>query len=262
MKYFIFCLCVLIQYTVYSQAHPDRHSTNLNDSWLSCQMSPNPNPIRGNSHWIMYNLGDTYSLQKSNIWNFNVPERINSFDNQAWSLTRLPGRTEDGLKDVIIDISVNGTIWTEWGRFTIPKAPASGFYQGASGPDFSGKVARYILITAVSNHGGSCFGLSEVRFNGTVATVNPTNDILDNVTIKAIPNPFAQQTTIAISGMPSGDITLDLSDITGRQVKSFTFHIKNSSEEITLQRDGLPSGMYTLKVTKNDAVKTIKLQIQ
>jgi hypothetical protein len=118
----------------------------------------------------MYNLGDTYSLNKSTIWNLNVPERINSFDNQAWSLTRLPGRAEDGMKDIIVDISINGTTWTEWGRFTIPKAPASGFYQGISGPDFLGKIAKYVLITGVSNHGGPCYGLSEIKFIGTVAT--------------------------------------------------------------------------------------------
>jgi hypothetical protein len=262
MKYHILLIFFFTNNVLFSQAFPDRHSTNLEDCWLSCQTSANPNPARSQSHWIMYNLGDTYSLNKSTIWNLNVPERINSYDNQAWSVSRLPGRTEDGMKDIIIDISVNGTTWTEWGRFTIPKASASGFYQGVPGPDFLGKVAKYILITGVSNHGGPCFGLSEIKFNGTVVTVNSSSDLMDGVMISAAPNPLTQVTTIQLSGLPSGEISIDISDITGRQVKSFTHHVRNNTEEFILNRDGLPSGLYTLKVTKNDAVKTIKIQIQ
>lgn len=42
--------------TLFSQAYPDRHSTNLTDGWLSCNATTNPNPVRGGGHWIMYNL--------------------------------------------------------------------------------------------------------------------------------------------------------------------------------------------------------------
>lgn len=261
MRYILLIISLQWNIPIFSQAFPERHSTNLSDSWLSCQTTANPNPARSTSHWIMYNLGDTYSLNKSTIWNLNVPERINSYDNQAWSISRLPGRTKDGMKDIIIDISINGTTWTEWGRFTIPKAPASGFYQGVSGPDFLGKIAKYILITGVSNHGGSCYGLSEIKFNGTVATVNSIPDILEGVTMSASPNPFTQQTVILLTGLPPGEISVDISDITGRQVKSFLHQVKNITEELIVQRDGLPSGLYTFKVIKNDRVKTIKIQI-
>lgn len=262
MKFWIFTIFSLYSSHIIAQAFPDRHSTNLTDSWHSCQTAANPNPVRGNTHWIMYNLGDTYSLNKSTIWNFNVPERVNSFDNQAWSLSRLPGSTEDGMKDIVIDISMNGTTWTEWGRFTVPKANASGFYQGTPGPDFQGKIARYILITGITNHGGSCFGISEIKFNGTVVTINPTKDLMEEVAISASPNPFSQQTIVTFSGLTPGDIRAELSDITGRLVKSFVFNIKNTSEEIIINRDGLPAGIYTFTIIKNESLKSIKLQIQ
>ncbi|MBP6540934.1 MAG: hypothetical protein KA234_11430, partial [Saprospiraceae bacterium] len=65
---------------VMAQGYPDRHSTGLGDGWLSCQEAANPNPIRGNGHWIMYNLGHNYAMTTSTIWNFNTPERINSYN--------------------------------------------------------------------------------------------------------------------------------------------------------------------------------------
>ncbi len=256
---FCFTCCFLVE--IYSQAYPDRHSTNLSDSWLSCQTSSNPNSARGNGHWIMFNLGDIYSLTSSKIWNFNTPERINTYDNQPWSISRLPGKLEDGMKDMIIDISLNGVTWQEWGRFTLPKGPGSSFYQGVSGPDFGGKLARFVLITAVSNHGGNCYGLGEIKFNGTIATTSPVDDAAPNVEIIAIPNPFSDQTTISFNGLAMGKVNFELYNIMGKQLKSLNYMIKTEKDELQLSADDLYSGIYFLKLIQKDFSKTIKLEV-
>ncbi len=129
-----------------SLLYPDRHSTNAHDGWISCQESANPNPIHGNSHWIRYDFGSSQALYDIIFWNLNHPDHL-----------------VNGLKNVIIETSTNGSTWTPVDTFTIPKAPASGFYQGVKGPDLKGVGARYLLITAIDNHGGGCFGLSEFR---------------------------------------------------------------------------------------------------
>lgn len=129
------------------QVFPDRHTTNGFDSWVSCTKSANPNPARGQSHWIRYHFNSSAPLYDMIIWNLNHPEYI-----------------KDGLNRVIIDVSNNnGSTWTMVDTFTFPKAPGSGFYEGFHGPDLGGISATDLLITAVSNHGGGCYGLSEIK---------------------------------------------------------------------------------------------------
>jgi hypothetical protein len=215
-------ISILLVFTFYGnsfgQAYQDRHSTSLSDGWLSCQTLVSPNPVRGTGHWIMYDLGDTYALQTSKIWNFNTPERINSYNNQSWSLSPLQGKLTDGMRDVMIDYSLNGTTWNEWGRFTIPQAPGSSFYEGVFGPDFGGKLIRYVLITGLTNHGGTCYGLSEVKFNGTVSTTSQTEDLFKNAQISANPNPFTDFSTVNLDNFPIGELKMTLTDIMGREI--------------------------------------------
>ena len=143
----------------------------------------------------------------------------------------------------------------------MPKGPGSSFYQGVNGPDFGGKLARYILITAVTNHGGSCYGLGEVKFNGTIATTSSVGDELSNIDIIATPNPFSVQTTIHLNGLTNGNLTLEVFDLMGRKMKTFIHNVKNEKDEMPLYADDLSSGFYLLKLTQKEDVKTIKLEI-
>lgn len=142
-------ICFLIlNYSGITQCYPDRHSTNWFDAWVSCQASQNPNPIRGISHWIQYDFGQVYLVGESHFWNANVPDFTNR-----------------GLNQITIDFSVDGVNWNELGAFNLTESDGSAFYEGISGPDFNGAKARYVLITANSNHGGDCYSLAEIRFN-------------------------------------------------------------------------------------------------
>ncbi|MFZ1749100.1 MAG: T9SS type A sorting domain-containing protein, partial [Saprospiraceae bacterium] len=181
---------------------------------------------------------------------------------ESWSLAPLQGRLEDGMKEVVIDISINGTSWQEWGRYTLPKAPGSSFYEGVFGPDFGGKMARHILITGVSNHGGTCFGLGEVRFNGTIATVSDVKDEDPAWQISASPNPFYDQTMITLSGLNSGNVHIVLSDLLGRELKNFKHSLTSTDDQLRIDGSDLASGFYFLSITQNNQVKTIKLEVQ
>lgn len=143
---FIMWLALCLVADLSAQSHPDRHTTNAFDGWLSCSPSANPNAIHGSSHWIRYDFGQAYALHDITFWNMNHPDYITS-----------------GLKNVIIEYSTNGSSWTTLDTTTIPKANASGMYEGVHGPDLQGVNARYLLITAVDNYGGGCYGLSEIR---------------------------------------------------------------------------------------------------
>ncbi|MBK6782940.1 MAG: hypothetical protein IPG79_03685 [Saprospiraceae bacterium] len=129
MRFFtILVFSIFISSTIFSQK--DRHSTSMQDAWLSCTATANPNTVRGTGHWIMYDFKDVYSLHEATFWNFNTPTRLNHYRNMSWSLNLLQGSLEDGLKDIFIDFSLDGIQWQEWGRFTIPKAKVQGFMRG------------------------------------------------------------------------------------------------------------------------------------
>ncbi len=124
-----------------------RHNMTWFDGWISCQESQSPNPARGVGHWIYYDFGQQYSLNELHVWNMNAKDYLGY-----------------GLQNVVIDVSTDGQIWTEVGQYVIPQAPGLSDYEGIDAMDFDSTIAQHVLITAIDNYGGDCYGLSEVRF--------------------------------------------------------------------------------------------------
>ena len=148
-----------------------RHNTSYNDAWISCSTLPNPNTDRGEGHWIMYDLRNQYDLFQFTFWNLNDPRRL-----------------DEGIQDLVVDISNNANDWSEVGNFTLPRSDGSSFYSGINAIDLNGITARYVLITATSNYGGACYGLSEVKFGVSepslpVTLVDFTAECEDNLVI-------------------------------------------------------------------------------
>ncbi len=127
------------------------------NTWLSCQVSPNPNPTRDAGNWIMYDFGSVYSLSKTRVWNSNEP-----------------GELDRGFKTVVIDYSEDGSEWTEFGVFEFQQGTGEPIYGGFEGPDFEGKKAQFVLISANTNWGDpTCYGIAEVKFNLIPEAVEP-----------------------------------------------------------------------------------------
>ncbi len=126
--------------------HPDRHNTSVESTWISCHPRQNPNVLRGVSHWIMYDLGDTYPLENTHLWNLNSPEFL-----------------ANGMKELAIDLSHDGKDWMEASVFLASQANGSGFYTGEPGPDLTGHEARFVLLTILENYGGPCSGFGELK---------------------------------------------------------------------------------------------------
>ncbi|NBC09147.1 MAG: hypothetical protein GVY26_18300, partial [Bacteroidetes bacterium] len=108
-----FLLFALAASTVSAQCFLDRHNTTWYDGWISCTPSMNPNAARGESHWILYDLNYAYGLYQMHLWNTNAPDYLTS-----------------GLQDIAIDISNDGTTWTEVGEFQLPMADGTPTYEG------------------------------------------------------------------------------------------------------------------------------------
>ena len=145
---FIFALIssILIPLTAVGQCYVDRHNTSKNTGWTSCTASAPPHGVGGDTYWLSYDFGHVYSLYQLHYWNHNHPDELTN-----------------GLQEVTIFLSTDGSQYTEWGTTTFNMADGGGFYEGEDGPNLNGEDARYMLIVASSNYGGSCYSLAEIR---------------------------------------------------------------------------------------------------
>jgi len=252
---------VVLQHRPLAAQSSNWHSTGLDEAWLSCTPAPNPNNGRGPGHWLSYDFGQVYRLTSSRFWNLNVPERINSYNNEPWSLTRVKGKPEDGLKEFVIDYSFDGKNWKEWTRFELTKAPASPYYEGIPGPDLGGLQTRYLLITALSNHGGSCFGLSEVRFDVQEVPTSVVAATAEGPGISVSPNPLDQQAVVSLQGFPAGQLTLRLTDLAGRVLSEKTVSQEGDGSGIIWAPGTHPPGIYVLQAVHERAEASVKVEI-
>lgn len=141
------CLVFAIIPTNAQEISPD--PTIWVDTWVSCTPTQNPIPDYGVGHWIQYDLGTVRRLSKTWVWNTNNPQKL-----------------DQGFNKVKVDYSIDGTIWNHWGEMNFPKGTGETIYSGFPGPNMVDLNARYVVLTAVSNHGdASCTGIAEVKFN-------------------------------------------------------------------------------------------------
>ncbi len=145
-KYILFIITIFSSFTTYAQCVDN--GNYWNKSWVSCTTSTNPNPTRGNSHWLLYEFHEPQYITSSHIWNANRT-----------------GESGWGAKDIVIDYFMEGN-WIELGQYTLPQAPENNTYGGELGPDFGGVFLEKILITILSTHdGGTCASIAEMKFD-------------------------------------------------------------------------------------------------
>lgn len=194
-----FTLIALIGLAFHSvaQCDNDAHGTALSDAWLSCQTGINPNPARGEGHWILYDLGEVHAFYGSHFWNFNVP-----------------GSTGQGVQNCVFDVSFDGNTWFQAAEFQFPQAPGNANYTGVDGPDFEGVSGRYLLLTVLSNwNGGNCSGFGEIRVEIGEGAVNIVEQELS---FGVYPNPASDALTIR--NYEQGSVTVEVFNTAGRLV--------------------------------------------
>ena len=221
----------------------DRHSTNWFEGWLSCEASMNPNPVRGESHWIMYDLGDAYKLGASHFWNHNDPAHLSN-----------------GIRDYTIEHSMDGIEWELLGEFVMPMANGLPIYEGFMGPDFDEVVAQYVLITASSNHGGSCFGFSEIKVDREkVVTSDKELDPNQCLSVQVYPNPFVSKFTAQIASDCPGQVSYSLKNLLGQTLLSGELPAVPGGRALDLNTEGMPSGSYILHLNQGSKSVSMKL---
>ena len=223
---------LLSSHTVISQTCEGAHSTSIDDSWLSCVETDNPNPDRSEGHWILYDFGDYYELNQSHFWNYNVL-----------------GETSRGIANMVVDWSIDGTTWSWWGDINLEEAPGSDSYFGEPGPNFEGLVVRYLLLSITANHGGNCYGFSELKLD-----VNPGVVDIEEISIAAFefglhPNPARSHATLQLEAFIDTQVRLFSPD--GKIIFSYSPTSATSKLDLT----NLASGLYTVEVIDDSGAR-------
>lgn len=245
MKKSIIIILIFAYTNISAQCFLDRHNTTWYDGWISCEPSMNPNPLRGESHWILYNFNYPYELFQMHIWNTNAPDYL-----------------ADGMQDIVIDISNDGVNWTQAGEFQIPMADGTSTYEGLDLYDFDGTSAQYLLITGLTNHGGSCFGLSEIRIDVADAVVVANEEPVEPACLSAriFPNPVNATSRAIISDICSNaPIHYSIHDISGKTIKSGEIIPASNTVELDLSSLSIIAGSYILSLQQQDLVRRYKM---
>jgi hypothetical protein len=256
-------------------ASTGKHGTYPDDSWLSCEPKLSMNSVRGKSQWIQYDLGSVMPIGQSHIWNYNVA-----------------GNTGKGFKNVAIDLSTDGLKWDNFGLFEWAEASGTNDYSGFEGPNFTGRSARYILITGLTNWDVStCIGFSEIKFKvancpaiGTPCNDNDSTtkndrydmncickgDLITTVHLnedenylKLFPNPSNYWTNIVFYLDKPSTIELEVFDITGKLIYQLAHnqYFDSGIHYKKLPAQNMGKGQYLIKITSEKFERTEKLLV-
>lgn len=222
-----------------SQCYPDRHNTSWSDAWISCETRKSPNPNRGLSHWILYDLGKVYPLGIMHIWNLNIPGEENS-----------------GIKSMVVDylLDEENSEWQNLGTFEVDKGPGSSIYEGKEVTDWEGAQARYVLLTFPENYGGNCTGFSEIKFDLHEAEVmtHITHEKVSELSVQAYPNPFKNKFILTIQTDIRENVRYKIVNVLGQVLidKNVPVH---GLEQIEINTAKLPAGNYFIFVEQGES---------
>ena len=241
MKRLLTILFLIPVVLAYSQCDTDRHNTSLNSIWMSCELNPNPNPLRGDSHWIMYDLGEVKKLGQSHFWNINNPSEISS-----------------GARQIAFSISMNGEVWDELGIWEASMANGSGLYSGEESFDLTGEQARFLLLTVLNSHGNNdCVGFAEIRVE--TEPITSISDLAEEETISVFPNPASGVVNVSYPENWNGSRNLQLVDINGKMV--LDHQVKNIVDQTRISLEGISSGQYFLRSILGSSGSQVELTI-
>ncbi len=163
----------------------DMHDIRSETMWVSASVDLDP--------WIQYEFDGVKKLDTMKVWNANSAAESAI----GW-----------GVKDVRIEVSVDGDTWEALGDVTqFSRAPGAGTYDQYDEIDLGGAAARMVRLNILGNWGGvlMSYSLSEVQFSVIpVAARSPepasgSVDIMPNDTASWRAGRQAAQHTVYVS---------------------------------------------------------------
>jgi len=242
MRLAVLLLLLVSVSSIEAQCYDDRHNTSIANAWMSCNATSNPHQTRGNSHWVAYDFDEIRQLGEVRIWNINNPDFLNN-----------------GARQIAYDYSLDGENWTVGGLLDMPQAEGSGFYEGVVFDELQGISAKHLLLTIISNYGGSCYGLAEIKLGVEPLSSIQTEDVAD-IGFEINPNPASTITYLDINKtyFKGRRLRLQILDQLGRVVTTQDVDAV-SSQSIPLALNINTDGQYLIRLT--DGIKSSTQEI-
>lgn len=123
----------------------------------------------------------------------------------------------------------------------------------------SANVESYATVDLQPLQGTSYYRLKEVSKDGSVTYSNIASvTILANGTLVISPNPVYNNIRILLQSVHSANITLQVSDMSGKTLTTQSTQVSEGMNTITIPAASLSKGMYILKVIENNNVQNVK----
>lgn len=110
-----------------------------------------------------------------------------------------------------------------------------------------GATAQFLLLGAPGTYTAevtSVYGCTNIADPVQIIALQVPEDNALNMAV--VPNPFTSETIVLFGEILSSDHPIELVDLNGRVVRSF---VGTGSDQLVLSREGLPAGMYVLRVS-------------
>lgn len=134
-----------------------------------------------------------------------------------------------------------------WSSFSIPL-----IYSSGSMPD-SAIIVLSSSASATSATAGSYLWIDDLAFSGTVpAGVISVNTIVPKTSV--FPNPAHGQVTVYYHATSSGNVLLQVCDVTGSEVNSSSRRIVAGENNLVVDVSSLAQGHYFVRITNNGQV--------
>lgn len=175
-----------------------------------------------------------------------------------------PGDPMEGMSVMIMDANgmpVTHTLSHEDGTYEL-SGLAYGTYTVIV--DFWGKTSQTHTITlseANPRMEKADFNVNE-DFIEAVSPTTSMSGLIDMNSLSLYPNPANQKTTLELSLLQSSELTISVSDLSGKQVRSVQVEAAAGTQKIKIQTNDLPEGLYLLNIRSgNEFLITQKLMI-
>ena len=189
----------------------------------------------------MYDLRHKYRLGQGKLWNINAPDKLT-----------------EGFNSFAVDYSLDGDNWETLGEFTASQAPGDPLYEGEELFNFSGDSARYVLLTALSNYGGECYGIAEMRID-VVDVIESLNDTQDEcLYVHVFPNPHDANFNLNVGSFCNGPIYYKFYNSAATLLKQGVLP-EGGVENYQMYTENVPSGIYYLVVIQNGTSKQTQI---
>ena len=140
---------------------------------------------------------------------------------------------------------------------TGPFAEGTGVFSGQSGwsqcvitiPDSLAGPGKVRFVFG-SDDTGTREGLyvDDIHIQGTVGIANPEQGESSTPLLSAYPNPFMENLTFVISGIPAGEVTIEIFDLAGRLIESPRLSTPGEVRTLIWNGQDIPAGIYLARV--------------